>query len=124
MLRELIDYYALYTRDKLVSLESEYCLKTTYTDDHESLDVIFDRHVELTGDDGDVVKISDIHDRIVHDDKWEGSKKKLRIYAKNRFKRGLVKFVTTTNRPALRGARLTVLENVLAEQHAFGGQFG
>src|SRR6056297_3449178 len=31
----------------------------------ESLDVIFDRHVELTGDNGDLVKISDIHDRIV-----------------------------------------------------------
>jgi hypothetical protein len=121
MITELIAYYAMYRSDRLESLDSEYCLKVTYTDDHESLDTIFDRHVELTGKEEDVVKIADIHDRIVHDDKWEGSKAKLRIYSKNRFKNDrAVKFVRTTNRPAIRGAKMRLLESVMA---GFGGQF-
>jgi hypothetical protein len=123
MIRELMACYTMYRSDKLVSLDSEYCLKTTYTDDHETLDTIFDRHVELTCDDDDIVKIAEIHDRIVHDDKWEGSKKKLRIYAHNRCKRHRsVQFVTTGNRPALRGARLKVIESVMAQQ-MLDGQF-
>jgi hypothetical protein len=44
MISELIQYYALYNRDGLKSLGSEYSLKTTYTEEHETLDVIFDRH--------------------------------------------------------------------------------
>lgn len=124
LMHELIQYYKLYLRDGLESLNSEYSLKTTYTDEHESLDVIFDRNVELTGNDQDVLKIADLHDRLVHDDKWEGSKKKLRIYAFNRFKRDrVVRFVTTANRPQLRGAKLKLLESVIAEHCAFGGQF-
>jgi hypothetical protein len=107
MIRELIRFYILYTRDGLKSLGSEYSLKTTYTEEHETLDEIFDRHVELTGNDKHVLKISEIHDRIVHEVRWEGSKKKLRIYANNRFMRSrTTHFITTTNRPALRGAQL------------------
>jgi hypothetical protein len=102
MIRELIQYYALYMRDGLNSLGSEYSLKRTYIEEHETLDVISDRHVQLTGDVKHVLKISDIHDRIVHEDRWEGSKKKLRIYANNRFKRSrTTHFITTANRPAL-----------------------
>jgi hypothetical protein len=119
LIRELVEYYALYKEDGLASLNSEYCLGTTYTEEHETLDVIFDRHVELTGDMDDAVKISEIHDRIVHDDKWEGSKKKLRIYANNRFKRDrTVKFVTPAGRPTLKGARMRVIESVMAA-HGF-----
>jgi hypothetical protein len=66
-----------------------------------------------------VLKISEIHDRIVHEDRWEGSQKKLRIYAHNRFKRSrTTHFITTINRPALRGAQLRQIMNV-----GFGDQF-
>eukprot|EP00962_Isochrysis_galbana_P016109 scaffold4613_cov129-Isochrysis_galbana.AAC.4 len=61
LIHELIEYYNMYVQDNLVSLDSEYSLETTYTDEHESLDVIFDRHVELTGGDADLVKIAEIH---------------------------------------------------------------
>jgi hypothetical protein len=119
MISGLIQYYALYKRDGLKPLGSEYSLKTTYTEEHETLDEIFDRHVELTGNDKHVLKISEIHDRIVHKDRWEGSKKKLRIYANNRFKRSrTTHFITTANRPAFRGAQLKQIMNV-----GFGDQF-
>jgi hypothetical protein len=118
MIRELIQYYAMYKRDGLKSL-GEYSLTTTYTEQHETLDVIFDRHVELTGNDKHVLKICEIHDRIVHEDRWEGSKKKLRIYANNCFKRSRsTHFITTANRPALRGAQLRQIMIV-----GFGDQF-